>query len=382
MNYLEPTLCYQRKSVDMNQVKIRICCVIPSLQPGGMERVMSVLANGFTFYSNSEVHLILYGSKRSVFYHIEPSIHVHTPVFEFNKQRRTWNTWKTICFLRKTIREINPSTVLSFGSMWNSLVLLSCVGIKNPVFISDRGTPLRYTTGIHAKLKNILYPTAAGIIVQTKYAENVYRKRFRQKNYCVIGNPIRETIIPEQNQRENIIVSVGRLIGTKNFDRLIKIFEEIGNKDWKLVIIGGDADGQHRLEELQTQRDNSPMKDNIVLAGTQKNVESYLLKAKIFAFTSSEEGFPNAIGEAMSAGLPVVSYDCITGPSEMIEDGKNGYLTEVFDDATFKNRLETLMNDEELRAEMGRNAKESIKQFSEEKIIEKFYQFITEKSKA
>lgn len=366
----------------MNMDKIRICCVIPSLQPGGMERVMSVLANGFAFFCDVEVHLILYGSDRSVFYQIEPNIQIHIPKFEFNKQRRTWCTWRTIRFLRRTIHEINPSTVLSFGSMWNSLVLLSCVGIKNPVFISDRGTPLRYTTGIHAKLKNILYPTAAGIVVQTKYAEEVYRKRFRQKNYCVIGNPIRETIIPEQNQRENIIVSVGRLIGTKNFDRLIKIFEEIGNKDWKLVIIGGDADGQHHLEELQTQRDNSPMKDNIVLAGTQKNVESYLLKAKIFAFTSSEEGFPNAIGEAMSAGLPVVSYDCITGPSEMIEDGKNGYLTEVFDDAKFKNRLETLMNDEDLRAEMGRTAKESIKQFSEEKIIEKFYQFITEKSKA
>ena len=360
----------------------KICCVIPSLQPGGMERVMSVLANGFVNNHNAEVHLILYGAGRSVFYQINPSIHIHVPPFEFNKQHRTWNTLKTIRFLRKTIRGINPVAAISFGSLWNSLVLLSCLGSKTPVYISDRGTPLGYTKGIHAKLKQILYPTAAGIVVQTKYAEEVYRKRFRQKNYCVIGNPIRETMIPEQNQRENTVVSVGRLIGTKHYDRLIRIFEEIGNKDWKLIIIGGNADGQHRLEELQAQRNKSPMKDNIILAGTQKNVESYLLKAKIFAFTSSEEGFPNAIGEAMSAGLPVVSYDCITGPSEMIEDGKNGYLTEVFDDATFKNRLETLMNDEKLRAEMGKNAKESIKQFSEEIIIEKFYQFITEKSKA
>lgn len=356
---------------------MKICCVIPSLQPGGMERVMSVLANGFTNYPDSEIHLILYGSDRSVFYQIEPTIHIHVPNFEFNKQRRTWDTLKTIRFLRKTIREIKPFTVLSFGSKWNSLVLISCLGNGHSVFISDRGTPLRYTKGIHAKLKDFLYPTAAGIIVQTKYAEAVYKKRFRQKNLCVIGNPIRETIIPEQNHRENIIVSVGRLIVTKHYDRLIKIFEEIGNKNWKLIIVGGDADGQHNFEGLQEQCKNSSMRDNIVLAGTQKDVVSYLLKAKIFAFTSSEEGFPNAIGEAMSAGLPVVSYDCITGPSEMIEDGKNGYLTEVLDDVTFKNRLETLMNDEELCAEMGRNAKESIKQFSEERIVGQFYEFIT-----
>lgn len=366
----------------MKEDTIKLCCVIPSLQTGGMERVMSILINGFIRYNHAETHVILYGSKRDIYYSLDTDAIIHIPAWEFNKTYRIWSSLKTMWFVRKTIKKVKPNSVISFGSRWNSFVLISCIGNGFPIYISDRGAPRVSIPRFHLVLKRLLYPFAKGMIVQTTFAEKLANERYRQKNICVIGNPIREIVIPEFNQRENIIVSVGRLIGTKNFDRLIKIFEEIGNKDWKLVIIGGDADGQHRLEELQNQRDNSPMKDNIVLAGTQKNVESYLLKAKIFAFTSSEEGFPNAIGEAMSAGLPVVSYDCITGPSEMIEDGKNGYLTEVFDDVTFKNRLETLMNDEELRAEMGRNAKESIKQFSEEKIIKKFYQFITEKSKA
>lgn len=356
---------------------MKICCVIPSLQPGGMERVMSVLINGFVKYHKAEVHLILYGSERTVFYDINSAVITHVPPFEFKKQRRTWSTIKTMRFLRKTVSAIKPDAVLSFGALWNSLVLLSCLGVRIPIYISDRGTPHNHSTGLHARLKSFLYPKAAGIIVQTKYAEEVGRRMYRQKNFSIIGNPIRVIDDNQEQPRENIIVSVGRLIKTKHYDRLINIFEKINNNSWKLIIVGGDADGQHRLDELQKQRDECSLKDNIILAGTQKDVTSYLLKSKIFVFTSSEEGFPNAIGEALSAGLPVVSYDCITGPSEMIEDGQNGYLTEVFDDDTFQKRLETLMNDEELRSKMGQQAKESIKRFSEESIVEKFYKFIT-----
>lgn len=357
---------------------MKLCCVIPSLQPGGMERVMSVLINGFVKHHNAEVHLVLYGSERTVFYDINNMVITHIPSFEFNKQRRTWSTIKTMFFLRKTVRAINPDAVLSFGALWNSLVLLSCLGVKIPIYISDRGTPYNHSTGFHARLKSFLYPQAAGIIVQTKYAEEVGKGMYKQKNYSIIGNPIQIVDDIQEQHRENTIVSVGRLIKTKHYDRLINIFEKINNKNWKLIIIGGDADGQHRLVELQKQREDCSLKDNIILAGTQKDVTSYLLKAKIFAFTSSEEGFPNAIGEAMSAGLPVVAYDCITGPSEMIEDGQNGFLTEVFDDETFQQRLETLMNNEELRNKMGKQAKESIKRFSEESIVEKFYKFITQ----
>lgn len=359
---------------------MKICCVIPSLQSGGMERVMSVLINGFIHQYGAETHVVLYGSNRGVFYDLDDSAIIHTPEWQFDKKHRIRDTIRTMLFLRKTLKKLRSDAILSFGAFWNSLVLLSCYGKHFPIYISDRGTPMYSTSGFNYRLKQFLYPTAKGIIVQTNTAKQLCTQRYRQNNFKVIGNPIREIVSSEAVERKNIIVSVARLVNTKNFDRLISIFEQINNKDWKLIIVGGNADGQHVLEELQAQRDKSPMKENIILAGTQKDVESYLLKAKIFAFTSSEEGFPNAIGEAMSAGLPVVSYNCITGPSEMIEDGKNGYLTDVFDDATFKNRLETLMNDEELRAEMGRNAKESIRLFSEEKIIEKFYQFITEKA--
>ncbi len=106
------------------------------------------------------------------------------------------------------------------------------------------------------------------------------------------------------------------------------------------------------------------------------DVDSQYLKSKIFAFTSNSEGFPNVIGEALSAGLPVVSYDCVAGPSEMIVDGENGFLVPVFDDDLFQKRLQQLIDDEELRQKMARKAPESVEKFSIEKIGQQYLDFI------
>ena len=358
---------------------MKICCCIHSLGTGGMERVMSELINGFIRKYNSEVHVILYGLERDVFYEVDDRVIIHRPKFVFSNEHRTWSTIQTMVYLHKEIRHINPDSVLSFGNYWNNFVLLATRGLKYPVFVSDRSSPVKNMGAFQNKLRNILYPKASGVIAQTSKAKEHYDKLFRQKKYAVIGNPIRDIMIPDDNQRENIVVSVGRLIKTKHYDRLIKLFAELNRADWKLIIVGGDAQGQNNMAKLQALLSEIGNPANIILAGTQKDVESYLLKSKIFAFTSSSEGFPNVVGEAMSAGLPVISYDCVAGPSDMIDDGENGYLVPVFDDELFKKRLMQLMDNEEKREKMGRLAKKSIRRFEVEKIVDDFYSFITNK---
>ena len=118
------------------------------------------------------------------------------------------------------------------------------------------------------------------------------------------------------------------------------------------------------------------MEDRVIMAGKRSDVEKYYLQSKIFAFTSSSEGFPNVIGEAMSTGLPVVAYDCVAGPSEMIIDSENGYLIPLFDDEKFSEKLQLLMNNESLRNKMGERAKASIQRFSKDKISPQFLDFI------
>jgi len=192
----------------------------------------------------------------------------------------------------------------------------------------------------------------------------------------VIGNPIRKIEDGNFLNKENIVLSVGRLITTKNFDQLIRIFSQVVYGDWKLIIVGGDALKQKNSVLLQKQIDDLGLTDRIILAGSQKDVVSYLLRSKIFAFTSSSEGFPNVIGEALAAGLPVIAYDCIAGPADMVEDGKNGYLIPLFDEEMFKKKLVYLMQHDEVRNQMVQNAPPSVLKYSTSVVCEKYLDFI------
>ena len=137
---------------------------------------------------------------------------------------------------------------------------------------------------------------------------------------------------------------VGRLIKTKHQDRLIEMFLELDYPGWKLALVGYDDLYQDNFKRLQAIIDQNNSQDKVVLVGREVDVDSFYRRSKIFAFTSSSEGFPNVIGEAISAGLPVVSYDCIAGPSELITQDQNGFLVPVFDDEQFREKLRLLID--------------------------------------
>ncbi len=357
--------------------KKRICLVIQSLQAGGMERVMSELVWHFASKNDSEIHLILYGITREIFYKVPDNITIHKPSFEFNNSRRFLSTVKTLSFLRKKIKSINPDTILNFGEYWNSFFLISTIGLKYPKYISDRNQPGKSLGKFHDMLRYLLYPKATGIIVQTAKAKEIYKKKYRHKNIAVIANPVREINCPGNEKKENYVLMVGRFIRSKHQDMLIKIFSRIELKGWKLVLVGYDHLKQKNKDKLKKIAKSIGIYHRVIFTGKLGNPDELYCKSSVFAFTSSSEGFPNVIGEAMSAGLPVVAFDCVAGPSEMIKDGENGFLVPLFDSDTFVSRLKLLMEDEELRVKFGNNARQSIKRFARDKICEEYYEFIT-----
>lgn len=337
-----------------------------------MERVMSELAGYFCRQRNLDVHLVLYGIKCDVFYPLPENITVHKPDFKFQNNHRFRDTIKTLFWLHNRIRKIQPVSVLSFGELWNNLVLLATLGLKTRVFVSDRCQPDKSLGLLHDTLRKILYPKAAGVICQTKTAKQIYGKQFRHDNFVVIGNPIR-TIEPNQAiTKENIVLTVGRLIKSKHHDELIRIFASINPTGWKLVVVGDDALKQKNKERLQQLVKDLGMEGKIELAGKRSDVDDFYNRAKIFAFTSSSEGFPNVVGEAMSAGLPVVAYDCVAGPSDLIESEKTGFLIPMNDQASFVKSLQELIVNPDLRNEQGAVGRERIKEFAVEQIGKRF----------
>ena len=220
-----------------------------------------------------------------------------------------------------------------------------------------------------------MYPKAKGIIVQTSKALEIFRRLYQHSNFKVIGNPIRH--VEKTNvERGNYILMVGRYIESKQQDKLIQIFAKLNAPDWKLVLLGYD----HLKQENQTKWENLVKElnivDNVIFTGKQTNVEEYYNKSSIFAFTSKSEGFPNVIGEAMSASLPVVAFDCVAGPSDLIINGENGFLIPMDDESLFVAQLQYLIDSQKIREDFGRNAKKSMVRFELNHICKQFEEFM------
>ena len=325
--------------------------------------MMSKLASYFSTISNLEINLVLYGKSPELFFKMPSNVKVHIPAGKFNDKFRFISSIGRLIYLRRTINKINPDAVLSFGEYWNNFVLLALFGQKKSVYVSDRCQPDKSLGSVHDKLRKILYPKTNGVIVQTMAAKTIYEKLMPEAKIEVIGNPIELKIKETKFDKENIILSIGRLINSKHHDQLISMFAELNIPDWKLIIVGADALKQNNYKKLFDLIQSLKCSDKVILAGNQKDVEMYYKKAKIFAFTSSSEGFPNVIIEALSFGLPVIAYDCIAGPSEIIQDGKNGFLIPLFNQEVFKGKLSGLMKNEELLARLSEFAPHSVSRF-------------------
>lgn len=359
----------------------KVALIIHSLGIGGMERVMATLANDFANREGVEVHLLLIGRERAIAFEFNKAIVVHTPSFAYNPAMRSLSALRTMLFIRKTIRQIGPDSILSFGEIWNNLVLLALAGRKENIFISDRSKPGKNLGRLHNYLRGKLYPKASGFIAQTKKAKEFAEQKKLNSNIQVIGNPIRQLSVPQRSNEYKTVLSVGRLIDTKHFDQLIEIFAACDADDWKLVIVGGDAIKQNNFEKFNKLIREKNIK-NVKLEGYQTDIERYYETSDIFAFTSSSEGFPNVVGEALSAGLPVVAYDCVAGPSDLIEDGKSGYIVPLFDKVRFKQKLQRLISDKKHRDVLSSNAKHSIQKFGSAYIAQQFYNFIIPENRA
>jgi glycosyltransferase involved in cell wall biosynthesis len=349
-----------------------IVLIIPSLSPGGMERVMIELAHFLSSKPNIKLSMISI-TNTDVFYTIPQKMEFYTPVFLVNQYNRFTSLTKTFFFLRKTLKKINPDVLLSFGGKYNSFVLLASSGLKINTFISDRSKP-DISYGFFLDILNpITYKKATGIIAQTQLAKQILFERTNHKNISVIPNPVKIQEANEKN-KENYILNVGRFVSTKQQELLVDYFALVvkNSPNWKLVFIG---DGP-QLQKTKEKAIKLKIADSVIFVGLTDDVEYYYKQSSIFAFTSISEGFPNVLLEAMSHGLACISFNCNAGPSELIDEGINGFLIPENNAALYIEKLQLLMSDNELRCNFGNLASQKAKHFNMDTIGEKFLQFL------
>lgn len=340
---------------------------------GGMERVMSELANFFCKKDNIKVHLVILSQKKH-FYKLNDKINVYEPSFKITG---ILSVFKLFFYLRTTVSKISPNSVLSFGEMYNSFVLTSLSGMKLKIFISDRSKPDKNWGIIHNNLRIILYKKAYGIISQTNYASEFIQSKIQHKNVVVIGNPFNLVKPKPISTKKNIILTVGRMVKSKQHEHLINIFSLIDNNDWELHFVG-DGPERNNLIDLAIKL---KIDSRVYFHGFSNDVIKFYETAKIFAFTSNSEGFPNVLGEAMSHGLATITYDFIAGASDLIINNHNGILIELNNQISFKNKLVELINNEYLICKLGINAIESIKKYDINLIANRYLEMLLKDEK-
>lgn len=302
---------------------MKIDFYISSLSGGGAEKVLISIATKCQELGNDVSIISL--EKRPQFYKVNERV----KVYKFNNRRGI----KDFFDIRKQLKRSNADVSICFLSRCNLLVLLASIFNKRKIIVCDRNNPLKEHSKIAFLISNMIYKRANKIIVQTKEIRKLYSKKIQNK-IEVIENPIdivglEKQVKNENLEREKTVISVGRLEKQKDYKTLIKAFEKIHIKfpDWKLKIFGiGNMD-----KELQEYIDQLKLNKCVKLCGRTESPYYEMRKAHIFVLSSFYEGFPNVLCEAMYAEDLCVSSDCVSGPKELIDNKKNGWLFPVGD---------------------------------------------------
>ncbi len=346
--------------------------ITPSLTSGGAERVISELATYFAGIPQLEVTVICLIREKQ-FYTLPPNVKIVEPDFDYKKYSRPVFTFKIYNYLRTYLKKNKPDVQLSFGGKYNSFVLLAAMGLGIKTFVSDRSRPTISYGRFTDRLNAIMYKRAHGIVAQTEAAKKEALKKTGHKNIRVIGNPIKMVKPQPGVVKENIILNTGRFIKSKHQPVLAEYFAKVNDGTWKLVFLG---EGEYLAATKQKIKDLG-IEEHVLFPGTVSNVDAYYSKASIFAFTSTSEGFPNVLGEALSAPIACISYDCVAGPSDLITDGKNGFLVKEMDHEAYVTKLKKLMDDVSLRQQFEQEAAQMIKQFRVDEIAKQYLEFMT-----
>jgi glycosyltransferase involved in cell wall biosynthesis len=206
------------------------------------------------------------------------------------------------------------------------------------------------------------------MVTVTNKIKELIEHKHHLTNVHTIYNPINiEEIHSKFNESIEInfeyIIGVGQMeTEVKQFDKLITAYSnsQLPDQNIHLVLLG---EGIKRKEYIQLAKQNN-ISDKVHFLGFQKNPYPYIKRAKFFVLSSLNEGMPNAILEALACGIPVVSFDCLSGPSEMITNKSNGLIVENQNVEKLTEALNLFVENTDLYTICKENALPSCQQFS------------------
>lgn len=321
--------------------------------PRGAERVTTIVANGLVKLGYQVEILSIYKGKKS-YYKLNNEIVLNELFNEKIDIKR--NYLKILIKLRKFLKLKEIDVLVDVDTLLTLFSFPAKLGLR---IKSISWEHFNYETNLGSKnrilARKIALKYSDKIITLTEEDKNEFKKRSKNKDKIVtISNPssfINETPNILENKK---IISVGRLNHQKGYDLLIENWIKIKKQhpEWKLEIAG---DGEDKLE-LEKKIVQLELEDNIKLLGNIKDIKKIYSSASIYIMSSRYEGLPMTLIEAKSFGLPTISFDCKTGPREIIKDNIDGFLIENGKIESLIDKISDLIKNEEKRKQFGKNA--------------------------
>lgn len=336
-----------------------------------MERASANLANTLNHLGVNTTYISIFAQEH--FFSLDEGVKSYEPD-GFNSC--TLSFAKTIQWIRSTVKEVNPERIIVFNKFYAAIVLLALTGSKYPVFISERSSPLfKWDWKIELFNKFVLKKLnpPKGIIAQTRIAADYQRQYYKKSPVKVIHNVLRKVALHPEIERENIILAVGRFNDhLKGFDRLLAAFALLDHPDWKLVFAGNGGDNR----DLEQQAQEAGISERVLFHNNTKEIDVLYARAGMFVIPSRSEGFPNALCEAMAAGLPCIAFDFIAGPQDIIQNRENGIIVKDGDIEGLALAMNALIENEDERTRLGKNAMQIIDKLNARKIGKEIVDFI------
>ncbi|ELH3005944.1 TPA: glycosyltransferase [Vibrio vulnificus] len=350
---------------------MNIFLLINSMEGGGAERVVSLLAN---YYVNEDYNVWVFTlDKGDDAYYLDKRIK--------RVDLGCYNYIGKCLKYRKFLRENNPKYNVSFLFRSNIVNVICCIKEKRKAILSERtNSNVRYRGILGWIKKNIMKLTYSNsdrvIAISLGVKESLKNIGLDENKIEVIYNPVLSSGFSDSRvrsiDRKSIrLVTVGRLIESKNHKFIIDVVEALINDmglDVTLNIIG---DGPLR-EEINKYINAKNLQYRVFMLGWRDDVYNELDKNDIFLFSSLYEGFGNVLVEAMSLGLPIVSFDCESGPREILTGVLKDSLVSVNDKKQFINKILNLINNEEYYKTMSKCSIERSKSFSISEIANRY----------
>lgn len=331
---------------------------------GGLERVLSVKASYLADNLGYDICIVSLNEKtKEPFYKFSSKIAFRS--IDVIKRKSQY-----FLGMRRIVKEFAPEVISVCDDGLKGFFVPLWIGGKAKIIYERHVSKDMVTHGKSPNLKQkislLLMNTGSRLYDRFIVLTNDNKQQWRAKNVVVIPNPLPfypDSVSKLDNKR---IISVGKVSVQKGYERLSEAWKLIKHEypDWSIDIYGSVSDNS-KLPEIIKEA-------SIQINNPVKNIQNEYQTSSIYVLPSRFEGFGMVLIEAMACGVPCVAFDCRCGPRDIIKDGEDGFLVENGDIKQFAKQLSVLIEDEQLRKQMGRNARHNIQRYDVSIIAKKW----------